>query len=184
MVLGQPERLEPQLFGENALAHLVYQGLLRRPVDLLQRAVVERDAVFVRDDRQAGRPVVKQADFQHGYSLRCVSIPANRGSSPCPPARACTAYSRSAQWRKRGEDSGLHAGGGYIIMSSVAGHPGSAGLAGYCATKGGVRLFAKAVAMECAAAEVGIRVKHRPPRGHRHADSDEATGIGRTQRTD
>jgi Enoyl-(Acyl carrier protein) reductase/Enolase C-terminal domain-like/Mandelate racemase / muconate lactonizing enzyme, N-terminal domain len=31
-------------------------------------------------------------------------------------------------------------------------------LAGYCATKGGVRLFAKAVAMECAAEADGIRV--------------------------
>ena len=49
-------------------------------------------------------------------------------------------------------------GGSIIIMSSVAGLRGSAGLAGYCATKGGVRLFAKAVAMECAAAEDGIRV--------------------------
>src|SRR6516225_1509581 len=49
-------------------------------------------------------------------------------------------------------------GGSIIIMSSVAGLRGSAGLAGYCATKGGVRLFAKAVAMECAAAEDGIRI--------------------------
>src|SRR5215469_16284565 len=49
-------------------------------------------------------------------------------------------------------------GGSIIIMSSVAGLRGSAGLAGYCATKGGVRLFAKAVAMECAAADDGIRV--------------------------
>ena len=32
------------------------------------------------------------------------------------------------------------------------------GLAGYCATKGGVRLFAKAVAMECAAEGDGIRI--------------------------
>ena len=39
-------------------------------------------------------------------------------------------------------------GGSIIIMSSVAGLRGSAGLAGYCATKGGVRLFAKAVATE------------------------------------
>jgi NAD(P)-dependent dehydrogenase (short-subunit alcohol dehydrogenase family) len=31
-------------------------------------------------------------------------------------------------------------------------------VAGYCATKGGVRLFAKAVAMECAAEADGIRV--------------------------
>ena len=51
------------------------------------------------------------------------------------------------------------AGGGSIIMtSSVAGLRGSAGLAGYCATKGGVRLFAKAVAMECAAEADGMRV--------------------------
>jgi NAD(P)-dependent dehydrogenase (short-subunit alcohol dehydrogenase family) len=40
-------------------------------------------------------------------------------------------------------------GGSIIIMSSVAGLRGSAGLAGYCATKGGVRLFANAIAMEC-----------------------------------
>jgi NAD(P)-dependent dehydrogenase (short-subunit alcohol dehydrogenase family) len=49
-------------------------------------------------------------------------------------------------------------GGSIIITSSVAGLRGSAGLAGYCATKGGVRLFAKAVAMECAADGDGIRV--------------------------
>lgn len=49
-------------------------------------------------------------------------------------------------------------GGSIIIMSSVAGLRGTAGLAGYCATKGGVRLFAKAVAMECAAAQDNIRV--------------------------
>jgi NAD(P)-dependent dehydrogenase (short-subunit alcohol dehydrogenase family) len=49
-------------------------------------------------------------------------------------------------------------GGSIVIMSSVAGLRGSAGLAGYCATKGGVRLFAKAVAMECAAAGDKIRV--------------------------
>src|SRR5712671_2979578 len=50
-------------------------------------------------------------------------------------------------------------GGGSIIMtSSIAGLRGSATLAGYCATKGGVRLFAKAIAMECAARGDGIRV--------------------------
>lgn len=49
-------------------------------------------------------------------------------------------------------------GGSIIIMSSVAGLRGSAGLAGYCATKGGVRLFAKAVAVECAAAGDGVRI--------------------------
>src|SRR5258708_1891407 len=51
-----------------------------------------------------------------------------------------------------------HAGGGSIIItSSVAGLRGSAGLAGYLTTKGGVRLFAKAGAMECAGESDGIR---------------------------
>jgi len=49
-------------------------------------------------------------------------------------------------------------GGSIIITSSTAGLRGSAGLTGYCATKGGVRPFAKAVAMECAAEADGIRV--------------------------
>src|SRR5260370_14562033 len=42
-------------------------------------------------------------------------------------------------------------GGSIIITSSVAGLRGSAGLAGYCATKGGARLLANTVAMEWAA---------------------------------
>src|SRR5215469_5007851 len=53
-------------------------------------------------------------------------------------------------------------GGGSIVMtSSIAGLRGSATLAGYCATKGGVRLFAKAIAMECAARGDGTRVTIR-----------------------
>jgi NAD(P)-dependent dehydrogenase (short-subunit alcohol dehydrogenase family) len=50
-------------------------------------------------------------------------------------------------------------------MSSVAGLRGSAGLAGYCATNGGVRLFAKAVAMECASEGGGIRLNTVHPGG-------------------
>jgi NAD(P)-dependent dehydrogenase (short-subunit alcohol dehydrogenase family) len=42
----------------------------------------------------------------------------------------------------------------------VAGIRGSAGLAGYCATKGGVRLFAKAVAMEHAADNIRVNTVH------------------------
>ncbi len=49
-------------------------------------------------------------------------------------------------------------GGSIVIISSVAGLRGSMGFAAYCASKGGVRLFAKAVAMECAAARDNIRV--------------------------
>ena len=54
-------------------------------------------------------------------------------------------------------------GGSIVVMSSVAGLRGSATLAGYCATKGGVRLLAKAVAMECATAGDGIRVNSVHP---------------------
>jgi NAD(P)-dependent dehydrogenase (short-subunit alcohol dehydrogenase family) len=55
-------------------------------------------------------------------------------------------------------------GGGSIInISSVAGLKGAPTLAGYCATKGGVRLFTKAVAMECAGAKDGIRVNSVHP---------------------
>jgi NAD(P)-dependent dehydrogenase (short-subunit alcohol dehydrogenase family) len=54
-------------------------------------------------------------------------------------------------------------GGSIILMSSLAGLRGAAGLSGYCATKGGVRLFAKAIAMECAMASDGIRVNSVHP---------------------
>lgn len=55
-------------------------------------------------------------------------------------------------------------GGGSIVnISSLAGLKGIAGLSGYCASKGGVRLFTKAVALECAAARNGIRVNSVHP---------------------
>jgi len=54
-------------------------------------------------------------------------------------------------------------GGSIIMMSSLAGLRGAAGLSGYCATKGGVRLFAKAIAMECAMYGDGIRVNSVHP---------------------
>jgi NAD(P)-dependent dehydrogenase (short-subunit alcohol dehydrogenase family) len=54
-------------------------------------------------------------------------------------------------------------GGSIIMMSSLAGLRGSATLAGYSATKGGVRLFAKSIAMECASIGDGIRVNSVHP---------------------
>ncbi len=57
-------------------------------------------------------------------------------------------------------------GGGSIVnISSLAGLKGLANLAGYCATKGGVRLFTKAVALECAQARNGVRVNSIHPGG-------------------
>lgn len=57
-------------------------------------------------------------------------------------------------------DSG---GGSIVNISSVAGLQGSPRLAGYCATKGGVRLLTKAVARECAMEGWPIRVNSVHP---------------------
>ncbi len=54
-------------------------------------------------------------------------------------------------------------GGSIILLSSVAGLRGAPSLVGYCATKGGVRLFSKALALECAAARDGVRVNSVHP---------------------
>ncbi|MCC6717763.1 MAG: glucose 1-dehydrogenase [Acetobacteraceae bacterium] len=54
-------------------------------------------------------------------------------------------------------------GGSLVMISSVAGLRGSGLLAGYSASKGAVRLFAKSMAMECAAAGDSIRVNSVHP---------------------
>lgn len=64
---------------------------------------------------------------------------------------------------RRDKPEGSYRGGSIINISSVAGLVGAAGLTAYSATKGGVRLFSKAVAMECAAAGDGIRVNSVHP---------------------
>ncbi len=51
-------------------------------------------------------------------------------------------------------------GGSIIVMSSLAGLRGAAGLAGYCATKGGVRLLAKAAAIEHAQDNIRVNSVH------------------------
>ena len=54
-------------------------------------------------------------------------------------------------------------GGSMINVSSAAGIVGSPTAAAYCASKGGVRLFTKAVALECAQARNYIRVNSIHP---------------------
>jgi NAD(P)-dependent dehydrogenase (short-subunit alcohol dehydrogenase family) len=50
-----------------------------------------------------------------------------------------------------------------INISSIAGLVGASGLAGYCASKGAVRLFSKATAMECADGGLAIRANSVHP---------------------
>jgi NAD(P)-dependent dehydrogenase (short-subunit alcohol dehydrogenase family) len=58
----------------------------------------------------------------------------------------------------------MKTGGGSIInISSVAGLRGAAGASAYCASKGAVRLFTKAAAVECAALGLKIRVNSVHP---------------------
>ncbi|AEG51435.1 3-oxoacyl-(acyl-carrier-protein) reductase [Sphingobium chlorophenolicum L-1] len=55
-------------------------------------------------------------------------------------------------------------GGGAIVnISSMAGITGQRALSAYCAAKGGVRFFSKAVALECASARDNIRVNSVHP---------------------
>ena len=51
-------------------------------------------------------------------------------------------------------------GGSMVLMSSIAGLRGAPGLAAYSATKGGVRLFAKSVALEHAADNIRVNSVH------------------------
>jgi 3(or 17)beta-hydroxysteroid dehydrogenase len=50
-----------------------------------------------------------------------------------------------------------HGGGSIINLSSIAGIVGYGGLAAYCASKGGVRLLTKSVALHCARKGYNIR---------------------------
>jgi NAD(P)-dependent dehydrogenase (short-subunit alcohol dehydrogenase family) len=148
----------------------------RRGVDLV--AVIKAsggDAVFLAQDvtEEARWPeIVAEAESRYGLLNILVS---NAGIGIMTPT---ITEMTLADWRKQTAinldgvflsvkyaiPAMRRAGGGSIIMtSSIAGLRGSATLAGYSATKGGVRLFAKAIAMECAAAGDGIRVNSIHP---------------------
>ena len=59
-------------------------------------------------------------------------------------------------------------GGSVINISSVAGLQGAVGLSAYNATKGGVRLFTKGVALECGRNKWPVRVNSAASRHYRH----------------
>jgi len=54
-------------------------------------------------------------------------------------------------------------GGSIVNLSSVAGIIGAAGQSAYNMTKGGVRLFTKSAALECARLQLGVRVNSVHP---------------------
>jgi len=65
MMLRQPEGLVSKLLGENALAHLVHQHLLRCGMHLGQRTVVHRHAILGNNHRQVRRTVMEYTDLEH-----------------------------------------------------------------------------------------------------------------------
>ncbi len=139
-----------------------------------ERVASEVDGVFIRHDvtSEAGWPAVAAMAGQHFGGLHI--LVANAGIAIMSPV----AEMPYAVWRRQmavNVDGMFLAvkhclpvmrqcgGGSIIMMSSVAGLNGAAGLAGYSATKGAVRLFAKSVALECAQAGDNIRVNSVHP---------------------
>ncbi len=139
-----------------------------------ERVASEFDGVFIRHDvtSEAGWPAVAAMAGQHFGGLHI--LVANAGIAIMSPV----AEMPYAVWRRQmavNVDGMFLAvkhclpvmrqcgGGSIIMMSSVAGLNGAAGLAGYSATKGAVRLFAKSVALECAQAGDNIRVNSVHP---------------------
>jgi NAD(P)-dependent dehydrogenase (short-subunit alcohol dehydrogenase family) len=139
-----------------------------------ERVAAEVDGFFVRHDvtSEAGWPAVAAMAGQRFGGLHI--LVANAGIAIMSPV----AEMPYAVWRRQmavNVDGMFLAvkhclpvmrqsgGGSIIMMSSVAGLNGAAGLAGYSATKGAVRLFAKSVALECAQARDNIRVNSVHP---------------------
>ncbi len=139
-----------------------------------ERVAAETGAVFVRHDvtDEAAWPEVIATTEQRFGGLHI--LVANAGIGIMGPAIDMS----FADWRRQmavnvdgvfltvkyGIPAMRRSGGGSVVMmSSVAGLRGSAGLAGYSATKGAVRLFAKSMALECAQANDKIRVNSVHP---------------------
>jgi NAD(P)-dependent dehydrogenase (short-subunit alcohol dehydrogenase family) len=139
-----------------------------------ERIAVETSSVFIRHDvtDEASWPGVVDMAAQRFGGLHI--LVANAGIGIMGPAIEMSL----ADWRRQmavnvdgvfltvkyGIPLMRRSGGGSVVMmSSVAGLRGSAGLACYSATKGAVRLFAKSMALECAQARDHIRVNSVHP---------------------
>lgn len=111
-------------------------------------------------DEEVWREVVAETVRLHGHLDTLVNN-AGIGSGQLIVEMSLEAWNRQVGINLTGPFLGVkhgvpamraHGRGGSIInISSVAGLEGAPGLAGYCATKGGIRLFSKAVAKEFAA---------------------------------
>jgi NAD(P)-dependent dehydrogenase (short-subunit alcohol dehydrogenase family) len=145
--------------------------------DALGKAVVERiaaaggKAVYLHHDvrdEPAWPGVIAEAEKRFG---RLDIMVANAGIGIMAPIETMTL----ADWQKQQAInldgvflSVKHAipalrkagGGSIVLMSSVAGLRGAPGLAAYSATKGGVRLLAKSVALEHAADKIRCNSVH------------------------
>ncbi len=67
---------------------------------------------------------------------------------------------RAVKLMRKGGPDGKPRGGSIINISSVVGMIGVSGCAAYAAAKGGVRLFSKTVALECAMDKIRVNTVH------------------------
>lgn len=122
-------------------------------------------------DEERWREIVASTEARHGR----LDILVNNAGIALPGRVTELSY---ADWRrqiavnldsvflgsKHAIPSIARSGGGSVVnVSSIAGLVGDPGLAGYSASKGGVRLFSKSVALECARARNGVRVNSVHP---------------------
>ena len=120
-------------------------------------------------DEEVWREVVAETVRLHGHLDTLVNN-AGIGSGQLVTEMSLEAWNRQVGINLTGPFLGVkhcvpamraHGKGGSIInISSVAGLEGAPGLAGYCATKGGIRLFSKAVAKEYAVDRIRCNSVH------------------------
>ncbi|MBK8199609.1 MAG: SDR family oxidoreductase [Acidobacteria bacterium] len=116
------------------------------------------DAVFAETEKQFGTPnvLVNNAGIAIAGALMDYSL--------ADWQRQMAVNTDSVFLGTRAAMRAMAKGGGSIInLSSVAGLRGSPGVAAYCASKGAVRLFTKAAAVECGALGLKIRVNSVHP---------------------